>query len=46
MSAFSGKQHRGAMKIHREKKRLTAEARDEALPADSPKRRKNREAAK
>lgn len=45
MSAFSGKCGKGAMKIRRELKREEAEARDAALPIDSPKRRRNSVAA-
>ena len=42
MSAFSGKQGKGAMRRHREQKRNEAEARDAALPMNSPRRRRNR----
>lgn len=42
MSRFSGPQRRGAMKQVRETKRKEAQERDAALPADSPRRRKNR----
>jgi hypothetical protein len=42
MSRFSGSQGKGAMRRVREEKRQEAEARDAALPLNSPRRRRNR----
>lgn len=37
-----GAKNKGVMRAHREKLRIDAELRDEELPQDSPKRRRNR----
>jgi len=41
MSAFSGKHMKGAKALHKAQKRVAAKARDEALPQDSPRRKRN-----